>query len=160
MHMPSSRAWPVWTTAPSFASADCRQAKWRPFRFLPHHRRGSACACGCAATCVSSIRIDSLASIQNDGLVGNKVIQIEPGTDGSPVVEDGGTIRSREPFDLADLMQRMSETIVTVNKTIVHVQAQLTEALAAISSTAKDGGNVDRRRGQGCPVDSSPRPIA
>ena len=40
------------------------------------------------------IRVDSLASIQNDGLVGNKVIQIDPGTDTSPVVEDGGTIRS------------------------------------------------------------------
>ena len=82
------------------------------------------------------IRVDSLASIQNDGLVGNKVIQIDPGTDASPVVEDGGTIRSREPFDLADLMQQMSETIDTVNKTIVEVQAEVTNALTTISSTA------------------------
>jgi phospholipid/cholesterol/gamma-HCH transport system substrate-binding protein len=83
------------------------------------------------------IRVDSLASIQNDGLVGNKVIQIDPGTDMSPVVDDGGTIRSREPFDLADLMQQMSETIDTVNKTIVEVQAEVTNALTTISSTAK-----------------------
>ena len=83
------------------------------------------------------IRIDSLASIQNDGLVGNKFVQIEPGTDGSPIIEEGGTIRSREPFDLADLLQQMSETIVIVNKTIGDVQTELTEALTAISSTAR-----------------------
>ena len=83
------------------------------------------------------IRVDSLASIQNDGLVGNKFVQIEPGTDAAPIVEDGGTIRSREPFDLADLLQQMSDTIETVNKTIVEVQAEVTNALTTISSTAK-----------------------
>jgi phospholipid/cholesterol/gamma-HCH transport system substrate-binding protein len=83
------------------------------------------------------IRNDSLASIQTDGLVGNKFIQIEPGTDSSPVVEDGGTIRSREPFDFADLMQQMTETIDTVTKTVADVQRELTEALSAISSTAR-----------------------
>ena len=83
------------------------------------------------------IRDDSLATIQNDGLVGNKFIQIEPGTDASPVVDEGGTIRSREPFEFADLLRQMSETIVTVNKTVTDVQAELTDALTAISSTAQ-----------------------
>ena len=35
------------------------------------------------------IRVDSVASIQNDGLVGNKFVQIEAGTDPSPLVADG-----------------------------------------------------------------------
>jgi phospholipid/cholesterol/gamma-HCH transport system substrate-binding protein len=83
------------------------------------------------------IRVDSLAAIQNDGLVGNKFVQIEPGTDTAPVVDEGGTIRSREPFDLADLLQQMSDTIDTVNKTIVEVQAEVTNALTSISSTAQ-----------------------
>lgn len=83
------------------------------------------------------IRTDSLASIQTDGLVGNKFIQIEPGTDSAQVVDDGGTIRSREPLDFADLMQQMSDTIDTVNKTIADVQDELTDALTAISSTAR-----------------------
>jgi phospholipid/cholesterol/gamma-HCH transport system substrate-binding protein len=88
------------------------------------------------------VRLDSIASIQNDGLVGNKFVQIEPGTDASPAIPDQGTIQSREPFDIADLMQQMSDTIDTVNKTIVDVQVQLNDALMAISSTAATAQTV------------------
>jgi phospholipid/cholesterol/gamma-HCH transport system substrate-binding protein len=83
------------------------------------------------------IRLDSVASIQNDGLVGNKFVQIESGTDSSPPVPDGGTIKSREPFDFANLMQRMSDTVDTVNETILDVRGEVDEALTSISSTAK-----------------------
>lgn len=96
------------------------------------------------------LRVDSVASIQNDGLVGNKFVQIEPGTDGSPLVEEYGTIRSREPFDIADLMQMMSDTLVTLNAMLVDVKARVDEALVVVSATASDaqllmndlGGNV------------------
>src|SRR5688572_8416717 len=64
------------------------------------------------------IRLDSVATIQNDGLVGNKFIQIDTGTEQSATVPDKGTIKSREPFDIADLMQKMSDTIDTVNTMI------------------------------------------
>jgi phospholipid/cholesterol/gamma-HCH transport system substrate-binding protein len=83
------------------------------------------------------IRLDSVASIQNDGLVGNKFVQIEPGTEGAAVVADSGTIRSREPFDLADLLEQMSKTIETVNQTIVDVRTEVEEALNTISDTAR-----------------------
>src|SRR5919205_3087090 len=39
------------------------------------------------------IRLDSIASIQTDGLVGNKFVQIESGTEQSPIVPDKGTIQ-------------------------------------------------------------------
>jgi phospholipid/cholesterol/gamma-HCH transport system substrate-binding protein len=83
------------------------------------------------------VRLDSVASIQNDGLVGNKFVQIEVGTEASPVVPDEGTIRSREPFDLADILQKMSDTIDTVNDTILEVREELDTALHAISTTAR-----------------------
>jgi phospholipid/cholesterol/gamma-HCH transport system substrate-binding protein len=82
------------------------------------------------------IRLDSVASIQNDGLVGNKFIQIETGSEQSAVVADEGTIQSREPFDIADLMIKMSETIDTVNDAIVQVQVELDGALSSIAATA------------------------
>lgn len=82
------------------------------------------------------IRLDSVASIQNDGLVGNKFIQIEPGSERSVVVAAEGTIQSTEPFDIADLMARMSETIDTVNKAIVDVTVELDGALSSIAATA------------------------
>jgi phospholipid/cholesterol/gamma-HCH transport system substrate-binding protein len=84
------------------------------------------------------IRVDSIASIQNDGLVGNKFVQIQTGSDTAAQVADHGTIRSREPFDIADLMQMMSDTIVTVNTMLVDVKGRLDEALVAVSMTARD----------------------
>ena len=83
------------------------------------------------------IRENSVASIQNDGLVGNKFVQIEPGTEVSAVIADGGTIQSKEPFDIADLMDQLSDTIETVNQTILEVRVQVDDALRSISATAR-----------------------
>ena len=82
------------------------------------------------------IRTDSIASIQNDGLVGNKFVQIQTGTDAAPEVEDQGTIQSREPFDIADLMLAMSETLGIVNKMLSEVQSGVEQALSAVIATA------------------------
>jgi phospholipid/cholesterol/gamma-HCH transport system substrate-binding protein len=84
------------------------------------------------------IRLDSVASIQNDGLVGNKFIQIETGTEQSPMVADRGTIRSREPFDLADVLQKMSETIDTVNAMVGEVRTSIDDAFGTLTAVAKD----------------------
>ena len=84
------------------------------------------------------IRIDSIASIQNDGLVGNKFVQIQTGTEAAPAVADGGTIQSREPFDIADLMLTMSQTLATVNTMLVEVKSGVDEALGAVTATASD----------------------
>src|SRR5688572_30383325 len=40
------------------------------------------------------IRLDSVATIQNDGLVGNKFVQVESGTEQAAQVPDRGTIQS------------------------------------------------------------------
>jgi phospholipid/cholesterol/gamma-HCH transport system substrate-binding protein len=84
------------------------------------------------------IRLDSVASIQNDGLVGNKFVQVETGTDASPQVPDGGTIQSREPFDLADMLQRVNETIDMVTETIAEIRVGVDEAFTALLTTANE----------------------
>ena len=84
------------------------------------------------------IRQDSIASIQTDGLVGNKFVQIESGSDQAPRVAAEGTVPSREPLDLADVMEMMTDTIATVNTMIVDVKGRLDEALVAVSTTASD----------------------
>ena len=84
------------------------------------------------------IRVDSVASIQNDGLVGNKFVQIQTGTDAAAEVQEQGTIQSREPFDIADLMQMMSDTITTVNTMLVQVKGNVDQALNAVTATATD----------------------
>jgi phospholipid/cholesterol/gamma-HCH transport system substrate-binding protein len=82
------------------------------------------------------IRLDSVATIQNDGLVGNKFVQIDAGTEASPSVPDKGTIQSREPFDITDLMTKMSATIDTVTDTIVSLKGEIDNVLATIADTA------------------------
>jgi phospholipid/cholesterol/gamma-HCH transport system substrate-binding protein len=88
------------------------------------------------------IRLDSVATIQNDGLVGNKYVQIESGSEQSPVVPDTGTIHSREPFDIADLMQKMSDTIDTVNTMLVEVKKNVDTALASVSDVATEAQDL------------------
>jgi phospholipid/cholesterol/gamma-HCH transport system substrate-binding protein len=84
------------------------------------------------------VRTDSVASIQNDGLVGNKFLQIDTGTDKAPPVPDGGTIASREPFEFADLLKQMSDTIALVNTTIADLKGDVENALGTVSATVKD----------------------
>lgn len=84
------------------------------------------------------LRLDSVASIQNDGLVGNKFVQVEAGTDQSPQVPERGTIMSREPFDLGELLQKMSETVDLVGKMVVEVKGGVDEALISFTAFAGD----------------------
>jgi phospholipid/cholesterol/gamma-HCH transport system substrate-binding protein len=83
------------------------------------------------------IRVDSVATIQTDGLVGNKFVQVDAGTDAAPVVPERGTIRSREPFDLSAMLQRMSETVDLVTTTIQDLKGGLDQALGSVTDTAE-----------------------
>jgi len=84
------------------------------------------------------IRVDSVATIQTDGLVGNKFVQVEAGTDQAQIVPSKGTIQSREPFDLSAMLQRMSDTVDLVSKTIVDVKTGIENALGSVTDTAKE----------------------
>lgn len=82
------------------------------------------------------IRVDSVATIQTDGLVGNKFVQVDAGTEQAAVVPAGGTIRSREPFDLSAMLQRMSDTVDLVTATIQDLKGGLDQALGSVTDTA------------------------
>ncbi len=88
------------------------------------------------------IRVDSVASIQTDGLVGNKFVQVEAGTDQAQIVAAKGTIKSREPFDFAEMLQRMSETLDLVTSTIGEVRSGVDDALQAVTDTAADAQDL------------------
>src|SRR5207302_9877926 len=52
------------------------------------------------------VRKDSMATIKTMGLAGNSFIDIQKGTQRTAETASGGTIPSREPLDIADLMQQ------------------------------------------------------
>jgi phospholipid/cholesterol/gamma-HCH transport system substrate-binding protein len=51
------------------------------------------------------IRIDSEASIETAGLVGKKIVSIIPGSPDKAVVSDGGTIKSKDPINVSEIIQ-------------------------------------------------------
>ncbi len=88
------------------------------------------------------VRVDSVASIRTDGIVGGRYVQIDAGSEQTPAVDDGGTIKGREPFDFADLLDQGTKTIESVNVTIAELRAHLNEVVGLISVTAANANEM------------------
>ena len=56
------------------------------------------------------IKIDALASIGSDGLVGDKVLIIEPGSYSKSVVKDNGIIASNSTIEIEDVMKSIKKS--------------------------------------------------
>lgn len=83
------------------------------------------------------LRTDSIATIETDGLVGNKLVEISPGTAKAPQLSEGGTLQSKEPFEFADLVKQASEVVENVRKTVDESEDQLQEVLNTAKTVAK-----------------------
>jgi phospholipid/cholesterol/gamma-HCH transport system substrate-binding protein len=88
------------------------------------------------------VRTDSVASIQTEGIVGGTFLFVNAGSDAAPPVPDEGTIPGREPFEMADLMQQMSETIRTVNDTIKALRGDVEAAVGDVADTARKANDL------------------
>lgn len=88
------------------------------------------------------VRTDSVASIQVEGLVGNKFLQIEGGSDRAPRAPHGSIIRSRDPFDFADILQQMSETMILVSDTVDMLRVEIQKAIQTVSEAAGETRDI------------------
>lgn len=77
------------------------------------------------------IKKDAKASIGSEGLMGDKVIVIAPGTAGQPVVNEGDSLLSRQPIETDQIMASL--------KTSADNAAIITSNLADISSRISHG---------------------
>jgi phospholipid/cholesterol/gamma-HCH transport system substrate-binding protein len=68
------------------------------------------------------IRQDSLASIQTEGLLGNKYVEISFGSENAPYVQNWNTLGSVPPLDISDLMKKTNEILDTTKQTMANVQ--------------------------------------
>lgn len=83
------------------------------------------------------IKSDAIASIGNDGLMGDKLLHISPGNTTSPHVKDGDTIQASNPMDVDRIMNNLSS--VSDNAAV------LTEGLAEIVEKINNGeGSIGR----------------
>lgn len=77
------------------------------------------------------IKKDSEATINSDGLVGNKILVITSGTVNSPGIESGDSVHSVNPISFADIINNLNETTK---------EAQvITESLASIMDKVNNG---------------------
>ncbi len=88
------------------------------------------------------LRQDSVVTIQTEGLVGNKFLQVDAGTEESPRAEDGDTVQSREPFDFADMLQQLRDTVDLVNSSVGDVKQEVDETIGTIADTAKSADEL------------------
>jgi phospholipid/cholesterol/gamma-HCH transport system substrate-binding protein len=57
------------------------------------------------------IKTDAIASIGSDGLMGDKVLTISPGTSSNKTVSDNSTIRSVKAVEIEDLMKGLRKSV-------------------------------------------------
>jgi phospholipid/cholesterol/gamma-HCH transport system substrate-binding protein len=84
------------------------------------------------------IRADSIATTQTEGLVGAVFVNIGGGTDQAAVVPENGTVPSREPFLMSDLMQQASESVALITDTVNALKGDVETAVKQIALTSED----------------------
>lgn len=67
------------------------------------------------------IKNDSHASIANDGVMGDKLIQISPGADKSPQVIENGTLVAVNPMDLDKIMAKVEKIVNNIDTLSGHL---------------------------------------
>jgi phospholipid/cholesterol/gamma-HCH transport system substrate-binding protein len=88
------------------------------------------------------VRMDSVASIETEGLVGGSYLGVSAGSDKSPGAQADATIPSKEPFEIGDLMQQMSDTVAKVNEIIDEMRDDVQRAVVAIADTADNANAI------------------
>ena len=88
------------------------------------------------------VRTDSLATIETEGLVGGSFLGIGMGTDTAPAVASDGTIAGKEPFEIADLMQQMGDTVAKVNAMFDDMKAEVEDTVLAVGDTVDNANKL------------------
>ncbi len=81
------------------------------------------------------VRTDSVASIETEGIVGDKYIAIHAGTKGAPEAPDGMTLPTKTPFDLGEVLEKGSALLTNLNATVGDLHGRMDVALDSVTKT-------------------------
>jgi phospholipid/cholesterol/gamma-HCH transport system substrate-binding protein len=84
------------------------------------------------------IKKDSVAAIKSEGLVGDKFVEISHGSNDSPAVQNGDTIQSERPTEIADLVKKTDAILDSAKGALDRVD-QTAQNLESISSKINQG---------------------
>jgi phospholipid/cholesterol/gamma-HCH transport system substrate-binding protein len=83
------------------------------------------------------LRGDSMASIQVEGLVGSKMLQIDAGTDKAQAVSEGTTLPSREPIEISQIVQQAVDLLKQVNSAVDEIQGRAVKTIDIINDVGQ-----------------------
>jgi phospholipid/cholesterol/gamma-HCH transport system substrate-binding protein len=97
------------------------------------------------------IRNDSLVTVESDGLVGDKFIQIHEGTDQSQQADAGTSLKGKEPIEISAVIEKATGVIDQANGTIKDIQAKMNVTFGIADNTINNvnGLVTDARNGKG-----------
>jgi phospholipid/cholesterol/gamma-HCH transport system substrate-binding protein len=88
------------------------------------------------------IRSDSLVTVASEGIVGDKLLQIHPGSANLPQATPDSTLRSKEALDMAELLDRSAGLLNDVSGTMKEVSKKLTGTLDAATTTVNNANDL------------------
>jgi phospholipid/cholesterol/gamma-HCH transport system substrate-binding protein len=88
------------------------------------------------------VRTDSVATIATEGIVGDEVLIILPGTSTSPEAAPFTTLPSKETSDVAELIQKSTALATNASATMKTVGDRLTTTLDAVATTVNNANNL------------------
>ncbi len=84
------------------------------------------------------IKRDSVASVQTEGLIGNKFVSISFGSKDSPMVNDGDTIEGAPPLDISDLLRKANDILDNAG-TATKNMTEITQNLVSVTGKVNEG---------------------
>ncbi|HEX4168381.1 MAG TPA: MlaD family protein [Bryobacteraceae bacterium] len=96
-------------------------------------------------------RTDSVATIATEGVVGDKILIILPGTSTSPEAAPLTTLPTKDTSDMGELIQKSTTLVTDASVTMKTVGDKLATTLDAVTNTVNNANNlvVGLNRGQG-----------
>jgi phospholipid/cholesterol/gamma-HCH transport system substrate-binding protein len=79
------------------------------------------------------IRKNALASLGTDGIVGNKIVILEPVKEPAPFIEAGDIMKTKEEIKMSEIM----ETLRRTNENVAVISESLVETIKRINSSAQ-----------------------
>ena len=84
------------------------------------------------------VKRDSVASIQSEGLLGDKYVEISFGSGDAEMIKGGETIDSAPPFDISDLLNKANQILDTTQGALESIQG-VTDNVGMITAKMNTG---------------------
>jgi phospholipid/cholesterol/gamma-HCH transport system substrate-binding protein len=88
------------------------------------------------------VKTDSVASIEAEGLVGDKYVEISFGSDGAKSVKDGSTIQSEKPVDVSDVVKKANAMMDTAKDAVQNLDATSSNLQSITTKVDQGKGSI------------------